>query len=90
MLFYRQLSNSNCFKRDCEIELVLVHPWVFGEVKRVRIPKGIAPTLSTIPSVQEEKEVSITGNSKPRQPNETKDCSVVLTSIEETQDANVT
>ena len=33
---------------DCEIELVFVHPWVCGEVKRVRIPKGTVPTMSTI------------------------------------------
>ena len=25
---------------DCAIELVFVHPWVFGEVKKVRLPKG--------------------------------------------------
>ena len=25
---------------DCEVELVFVHPWVFGEVKKVRVPKG--------------------------------------------------
>ena len=44
---------------DCEIELVFVHPWVFGEVKRVRIPKGTVPT-STIPSLHKGKEVGIT------------------------------
>ena len=26
--------------RDCEIELVFVHPWLFGEVKRIQLPKG--------------------------------------------------
>ena len=75
---------------NCAIELVFVHPWVFGEVKRVWIPKGIVPTPSTVPTAHEEKDVGITGNSKPSQPKETKDCSVVLTSIEKPQDANVT
>ena len=32
---------------DCEIELVFIHPWVFGEVKKVRTPKGTLPSMST-------------------------------------------
>ena len=27
--------------KDCAIELVFVHPWVFGDVKKVRVPKGL-------------------------------------------------
>ena len=76
--------------RDCAIELVFVHPWVFSEVKRVRIPKGIVPTPSTTPTAYEGKNVGITENSKPSQSNETKECSVVLMIIKTLQDANVT
>ena len=75
---------------DCEVELVFVHSWVFGEVKRVRIPKGITPTTSTSSSkpdgsdtgitanTSEEKETGITENSNATQEQETKDCSVSL------------
>ena len=76
--------------RDCAIELVFVHPWVFGEVKRVQIPKGIEPTPSTAPTAYKGKNVGITENSKPSQSNETKECSVVLMTIKKPQDANVT
>ena len=76
--------------RDCTIELVFVHPWVFSEVKRVQIPKGIMPTMSTVTNTREGKNLGITENAKPSQSRETKDCSVVLTSIEKLQDANTT
>ena len=75
---------------NCEIELMFVHPWVFGQVKRVRIPKGTVPTMSTVQSLHKGKEVGITEKDKADQSKETKDCSVVLTSIEGTQAANVT
>ena len=63
---------------DCAIELVFVHPWVFGEVKRVRIPKGIMPTSSTILTAHKGENVGITENSKPHDSIETKDCSGCL------------
>ena len=75
---------------DCEVELVFVHSWVFGEVKRVRIPKGITPTTSISSSkpdgsdtgitanTSEKKETDITENSNAIQEQETKDCSVSL------------
>ena len=74
---------------DCAIELVFVHPWVFGEVKRVQIPKGMVPTPSIVPTAHDVKDVGITENNKPNQSKETKDCNVVLMPIEKLQDANV-
>ena len=65
--------------QDCEIELVFVQPWVFGEVKKVRVPKGTTPSLTTMLSKQEEKEFGITENNNANQERETKDCSVTLT-----------
>ena len=76
--------------QDCDIELVFVHTWVFGEVKRVRILKGIVITPSTVPSLHAEKEASITENNNADQLNETKECSVIITSLEDMQAANVT
>ena len=71
---------------DCAIELVFVHTWVFGEVKRVRIPKGLPPAL---PTNHDKQEVGITENINPQHLNATKDCSVVLHPIRQLQDANV-
>ena len=77
---------------DCEVELVFVHSWVFGEVKRVRIPKGIKPTTSTSESKPERSGAEITatattndgketGDINATQEQETKDCSVSLTRL---------
>ena len=78
---------------DCEVELVFVHSWVFGEVKRVRIPKGITPTRSTSSSkpggsdtditanTNDKKKTSVTENINATQEQETKDCSVSLTRL---------
>ena len=74
---------------DCDAELVFVHPWVFGEVKRVWIPKGIIPTSTSSSKpdgsdtgitahTSEEKEIDITENSNATQEQETKDCSTSL------------
>ena len=76
---------------DCEVELVFVHSWVFSEVKRVRIPKGITPT-STSASKPERSGTEITatattndgketGDINATQEQETKDCSVSLTRL---------
>ena len=45
---------------DCEVELVFVHSWVFGEVKRVRTPKGIKPTTSMLESKPKRSGTEIT------------------------------
>ena len=70
---------------DCAIELVFVHTWVFGEVKRVRIPKGLPPAK---PTNLDTQEVGITGNINPQHQNATRECSVVLRPIRQPQDAN--
>ena len=78
---------------DCEVELVFVHSWVFGEVKRVWIPKGIIPTTSTSSSEPEGSGTDITANTNDgketgvieninaTQEQETKDCSMSLTRL---------
>ena len=77
---------------DCEVELVFVHSWVFGEVKRVWIPKGTKPTTSTSESKPERIGTEITatattndgketGDINATQEQETKDCSVSLTRL---------
>ena len=74
---------------DCDVELVFVHSWVFGEVKKVRIPKGIIPTSTSsskpdgsdtgiTANTSDEKEIDITENSCVTQEQETKDCRVSL------------
>ena len=68
----------------CEIELVFVHPWVFGEVKKVRRPKGTIPSASTT-----TPEHAITENINIDEAQETIDCTVPLTSIEGVQDDNL-
>ena len=70
---------------DCAIELVFVHTWVFGEVKRVRIPKGLQPAKSANADTQ---DVGITGNINRQHQIATKECSVVLRPIRQSQDAN--
>ena len=47
---------------DCDVELVFVHPWVFGEVKRVWIPKGIIPASGTPITKPTEQNAGITEN----------------------------
>ena len=66
---------------DCEIELVFVHPWVFGEVKKVRRPKGTLPSKSTTSPKPTKADTGITENIKVDQAQETKDCTVTLTRI---------
>ena len=74
---------------DCEVELVFVHSWVFGEVKRVRIPKSTKPTTSTSESKPERIGTEITatattndrketGDINATREQEAKDCSVSL------------
>ena len=75
--------------QDCPIELVFVRPWIFGEVKKVRIPKGISPTSSTSQNTSEKDKIVITENDKSGELTATKDCSVVLTSQKNSQDSNV-
>ena len=65
--------------QDCEIELVFIQPWVFGEVTKVRVPKGTTPSSTTTLSKQEEKEFGKTENNNANQEREAKDCSVTLT-----------
>ena len=70
---------------DCSIELVFVHTWVFGEVKRVHIPKGLPPAK---PTDLDTQDVGITGNDNTQHQFATKECSVVLRPIRQPQDAN--
>ena len=81
---------------DCDVELIFVHPWVFGEVKKVRLPKGIIPTSTSSSkpdgsdtgitvNTSEEKEIDITENNNVTQEQETKDCSVSLLRLTECQ-----
>ena len=81
---------------DCDVELVFVHPWVFGEVKEVRVPKGITPTSTSSSKpdgsdtgitayTSEEKEIDITENNNVTQEQETKDCSMSLLRLTECQ-----
>ena len=74
---------------DCEIELVFVHPWVFGEVKKVRTPKGTLPSTSTMSPKPAEADTGITENSKVDQAREIKDCTVTLTRIKGVQVDNL-
>ena len=74
---------------DCEIELVFVHPWVFGEVKKVRKPKGTLPSMSTTPPKPVDANTGRMGNSNVDQSPEIKDCTVILTRIKEAQVANL-
>ena len=77
---------------DCEVELVFVHSWVFGEVKRVRTPKGIKPITSMLESKPKRSGTEITatattndgkktGDINATQEQEPKDCSVSLTRL---------
>ena len=74
---------------DCEIELVFVHPWVFGEVKKVRMPKGTLSSTSITSPKPAEADTGITENSKVDQAQETKDCTVTLTQIKGVQVNNL-
>ena len=74
---------------DCEIELVFVHPWVFGEVKKVRMPKGTLPSMSTTSPKRAKNDTGITENSKVDQAQETRDCTVTLTRIKGAQVNNL-
>ena len=74
---------------DCEIELVFVHPWVFGEVKKVKMPKGTLPSTSTTSPKCAKNDTGITENSKVDQAQETKDCTVTLTRIKGAQVDNL-
>ena len=74
---------------DCEIELVFVHPWVFGEVKKVRRPKGMLPSTSTMSPKPAKADTGITENIKVDQAQETKDCTVTLTRIKGLQVDNL-
>ena len=74
--------------KDCEIELVFVHPWVFGEVKRVRRPKGMLPSKSTTSPKPAKADTGITENIKGDQAQETKDCTVTLTRVKGVQADN--
>ena len=78
--------------KNCDVELVFVHPWVFGEVKKVRVPKGILPTSTssskpdgsdtgTTANTSEKKEMNITEKSNVTLEQETKDCSMSPTKI---------
>ena len=70
----------------CEIELLFVHPWVFGEVGR---PKGTLPSMSTMSPKPAEANTGRTGNSNVDQSPEIKDCTITLTRIKEAQVANL-
>ena len=70
------------FIQDCDIELVFVHPWVFGEVKKVRVHKGIVTTNTASAIKPDNKDTGITENNKGNIEHGTKDCSVSLTRIE--------
>ena len=61
---------------DCEIELVFVHPWVFGEVKKVRRPKGTLPLANTTSPKRAKKDTGITENINMDEVRETMDCTV--------------
>ena len=61
---------------DCEIELVFVHPWVFGEVKKVRRPKGTLPLVNTMSPKHAKKDTGITENINIDEARETMDCNV--------------
>ena len=74
---------------DCEIELVFVHPWVFGEEKKVRRPKGTLPSTSTMTPKPAKTDTGITENIKVDQTQETKDCMVTLTRIKGVQVNNL-
>ena len=69
--------------KDCEIELIFVRPWVFGEVKKVRVPRTMLPSESTSASGTTNAETDITKNTKTDQSRKTKDCMVTLTWIKE-------
>ena len=68
---------------------MFVHPWVFGEVKRVQMPKGTVPSMSTMTPKHVKKDAGITENSKADQSQETKDCTVTLTRIKGVQADNL-
>ena len=74
---------------DCEIELVFVHPWVLGKVKKVRRPKGTLPSTSTMTPKPAKANTGITENIKVDQAQETKDCMVTLTRIKGVQVDNL-
>ena len=74
--------------KDCDVELVFVHPWVFGEVKKVRVPRVTLPSKSTTSSKTIKADTGITENTKTDQSRKTKDCKVTLTWIKEVQADN--
>ena len=85
--------------KDCDVELAFVHPWIFGEVKKVRVPKGILPTSTssskpdgsdtgTTANTNEKKDMNITEKSNVTLEQETKDCSVSLLRFTEAQTKN--
>ena len=79
---------DNDLTRDCEIELVFIHPWLFGEVKRICLPKGhTAPdTQGTSKSGKPNSGTSDTGitenaHSTKTINTDTKKCTVPLIQI---------
>ena len=71
---------------------MFLHPWVFGEVKRVRIPKGMLPILKLTQEYQGKGPllfITENNNNKTSDQVETKDCSVVLTTLNNLQNANI-
>ena len=82
---------DNKLIKDCDVELVFVHPWLFGEVKRIRIPKGqtlqdtphMEPKQSTTTSTSKTNTntnpADITGNDGGTTGNITQECQISLT-----------
>ena len=71
--------------KDCDVELVFVQPWVFGEVKKVRVPRVMLPSKSRTSPKTVKADTGITENTKVDQAQETKDCMVTLTLIKGVQ-----
>ena len=79
---------------DCDVELVFVHPWVFGEVKRVRVPKGIIPvpgipitktkeqSAGITENTSDDARLNITEKTTAKKAQTAKACSVTLTRID--------
>ena len=73
---------------DCAIELVFVHPWVFGEVRKVRLPKGhvaqnpVREQHETLVKTSDIPESSITENVE-KDEITTRGCSIALTCIDD-------
>ena len=70
--------------QDCDLELVFVKPWVFGEVKKVRIPKGIV-TSTICTTKSDSNDIVITENDAAKQEKELKECSVPLIRMDSLQ-----